>query len=255
MRRADAGVALDPSQAAAADRGLKAMIPVGRPLLDYILSGLADVGVTSVCLVIGPEHTAIREYYGVTVSLSRLSLTWAVQDQPKGTADAVLAAEQFAADRPVLVLNGDNLYPAGALAALAALPRAGLVGFRRSGLIADGSIPPERVMSFAFIDTGPDGILTRIIEKPTREEAATFGADPLVSMNAWLLPPSIYASCRAVRPSRRGELELQDAVRRSIEQVGEEFRVVESSEPVLDLSGRSDIPGVTARLRDVAARL
>jgi len=42
MRKADSAARLDPTQAAAADTGIKAMIPVGRPFLDYVLSALAD---------------------------------------------------------------------------------------------------------------------------------------------------------------------------------------------------------------------
>ena len=44
MRAADATAVLDPAQAAAADAGMKAMIPIGaagHPFLDYVLSGLA----------------------------------------------------------------------------------------------------------------------------------------------------------------------------------------------------------------------
>ncbi len=255
MRRADVGVTLDAKQAALADQGVKAMIPVGRPLLDYILSGLADAGIRSVCLVVGPEHSAVRDYYRSEVSLTRLSLTFAVQPEARGTADAVLAAEEFAAGNPVLVLNGDNYYPGAALAALRALPRAGLVGFRKSGLTADGGIPAERVMAFALIAIDSSGHLTRIVEKPTPEEAGTFGPDPLVSMNAWLLPPTIYDACRRVTPSPRGELELQDAVGIAMDRMGEQFLVVESADPVLDLSTRTDIPLVTARLAGVEVRL
>lgn len=255
MRQADAGVALDAEQEAMASQGLKPMVRVGRPLLDYILSGLADIGARSVCLVIGPEHVAIREYYRDAVPLSRLTLSFAIQERPLGTADAMLAAESFAAGESVLALNGDNYYPASGLTALAALSRAGLIGFRQSGLLADGSIPAERVRAFALIAADGEGNLTRIVEKPTADQAATFGPDPLVSMNAWLLPPSIYDACRSVTPSSRGELELQDAIRISMDRHGERYQVVESSQAVLDLSGRSDIPGVTARLRDVTVRL
>ncbi len=45
MRRDDAGAELSAEQASLADSGMKAMIPVGRPFLDYVLSGLADAGV------------------------------------------------------------------------------------------------------------------------------------------------------------------------------------------------------------------
>ena len=42
MRQADEHASLDPKQAAVADQGIKAMIPIGRPFLDYVLSALAD---------------------------------------------------------------------------------------------------------------------------------------------------------------------------------------------------------------------
>ncbi len=48
MRREEAGVVLVGAQRAAAERGLKAMIPDarGRPFLEHILSSLADGGIT-----------------------------------------------------------------------------------------------------------------------------------------------------------------------------------------------------------------
>ena len=61
MRQADAGAALDSGQAQVADRGIKAMIPVGRPFLDFVLSGLADAGFEEIGLVIGAEHGVITE--------------------------------------------------------------------------------------------------------------------------------------------------------------------------------------------------
>jgi peptide/nickel transport system permease protein len=41
MRQTDDAASIDASQAAVADRGIKAMIPIGRPFLDYVLSALA----------------------------------------------------------------------------------------------------------------------------------------------------------------------------------------------------------------------
>src|SRR5262249_23639655 len=94
MKQAD--VRLDAAQTEAADRGIKAMMPIGpggRPFLDFLLSALADAGYTEVCLIVAPDHDAIREHYR---SITRLRLTFAVQAEPRGTADAVLAAESFA---------------------------------------------------------------------------------------------------------------------------------------------------------------
>jgi dTDP-glucose pyrophosphorylase len=250
MRRPEAAVALDPEQTAHAELGQKGMIPVGRPFLDHILSGLADAGIGRVCLVIGPEHTTVREYYDGPGRPRRVTLDYAIQQSPLGTADAVLAAESWTGGESFLTLNADNLYPRRALESLRELPRAGLAGFRRSTLLRDGFIAQDRILAFALIEADGEGYLTRIVEKPDPDTARSFGPDPLVSMNAWLLPPGIFAACRAIRPSPRGELELQDAVRRGVESGEERYRVVAIDQGVLDLSSRSDIPLVTGLLRD-----
>jgi glucose-1-phosphate thymidylyltransferase len=249
MRSGAPGISLHPEQETRAGQGEKGMIPVGRPFLDYVLSGLADAGYIRVCLVIGPRHGAVREYYTGPGRPARVRLEFAIQQRPLGTADAVLAAESFAAGERFLAVNADNLYPRPALEALRRLAGPGLAGFRRSGLLRGGLIAAERILAFALIETDAEGYLSRIVEKPDSATAAGFGPDPLVSMNAWVLPPSIFASARAIAPSVRGELELQDAVRHNMEQLGERYRVIPFDEPVVDLSSRSDIPVVTSLLQ------
>ena len=59
MRRGDSSAGLDERQAAVADSGVKALIPIDRPFLDYVLSRVADAGYRRVCLVIGPEHARV----------------------------------------------------------------------------------------------------------------------------------------------------------------------------------------------------
>ena len=254
MRAEDGTALLDDAQRAAAARGMKAMIPVGRPFLDYALSALADAGCTEVCLVIGPEHTDVRDYYMRQAPAKRVRVSFAVQAEPRGTADALLAAEGFAGSDRVLMVNSDNYYPAPALAALRALPGAGLLGFERAALIRESNIEAERVLKYALIVVRADGTLVRIVEKPDADMARALGADALVSMNAWVFTPAIYEACRRTVPSARGELELQDAVRIAIEELGERFTVVRVAAGVLDLSSRADIAAVRERLAGVDPR-
>ncbi len=255
MRRSDAAAALEDDQARAADAGLKAMIPIGRPFLDFVLSALADAGMAEVCLVIGPEHGVVRDHYGRTDVPTRVRVSFAVQERPLGTADAVIAAEPFAGDDDFLVLNSDNYYPVDAYRELAALTGPGLIGFERAALTSDGNIPPERVAQFAVIRLEPDGSLAGIIEKPDAATLAAFGQNPYVSMNLWRFDRRIFEACRMVTPSRRGELELPDAVRIAREALGVRFSVVRMRSGVLDLSSRGDIAGVAERLDATKVRL
>src|SRR5688500_19473586 len=96
MRQDDGAAELGLAQRAAADAGMKGMIPIGRPFMDYVLTALADAGYARVCLVIGPEHEAVRTHYERTAPPARVSIDFAVQQEPLGTADAVVAAEAFA---------------------------------------------------------------------------------------------------------------------------------------------------------------
>ena len=255
MRRADSAAALDDTQSSAADAGLKGMIPIGRPFLDYVISALADAGIRDVCLVIGPEHQRMRHYYSGEVELTRVRVHFAVQEKPLGTADAMLAAESFAAGETVLVLNSDNYYPIHTLRALRELGAAGVAVFERDALVRLSNIDADRVAKMSMVLVDANGFLTRIIEKPTVEQMAMHEGDLLVGMNSWSLPPEIYHACRSIAPSPRGELELQDAVQLARDQLGIPFRVLIFHDGVLDLSSRTDIAAVTEGLRDLEPRL
>jgi dTDP-glucose pyrophosphorylase len=255
MRRAAGGAVLDSNQAAVADTGVKAMIPIGRPFLDYVLGALADAGIAEVCLVVGPEHDAIRRYYREEAHVARLRIAFATQERPLGTADAVLAAEEFAGPDHFLVINSDNYYPAEALARLRAVGRPGLVGFDQEALVRDGNIDAARVLKYALVTVDGDGCLAGITEKPDEDTWRRVGAHALVSMNCWSFGPSIFEAARRIGPSPRGELEITDAVRYAASRLGVRFAVVPVAAAVLDLSVRSDIPSVARRLEGTDVRL
>jgi glucose-1-phosphate thymidylyltransferase len=253
MRRADEAAAADPEQSRVAATGLKAMIPFRRPFLDYILSALADAGCTDVCLVIGPEHRVVREYYE-RVRPERVRLSFAIQQEARGTADAVASAQGVAGASPFLVLNADNYYPVDVLRALVQLDGPGLPAFRRSTLIAAGNIDPDRIRSYALLTIDADGYLQDIVEKPDPETFARFGDDVRVSMNCWRFAPAIFEACRRIAPSARGEVELPNAVRYAVRVMGARFRAIPVDAGVLDLSRREDIAEVERRLSGIEAR-
>ena len=254
MRGDAPGAVLDPAQQAAADAGLKAFMPIGRPFLDYILSSLADAGVTTIGVVIGPEHDVVRRYYAEDVELSRITVETIVQARPRGTADAVLAAESWTGGEPFLVVNGDNFYPVRALRALAAISLPGLVAFSRQGLVNDGQIDPERILRFALLDLDGNR-LRRIVEKPDSVDAQRFARSGWVSMNCWRFDERVFDSCRRAPLSPRGEYELPLAVQQAIDDGRFPVEAVFSDEGVLDLSGRADVAIVASRLASIDVRL
>jgi len=251
LQRRDPKAALRPEQAEAAAAGQKAMMPFGRPFLDYVLSGLADAGYTDICLVVGPDHDAVREYYTRKRAPRRTRVTFAVQQRALGTADAVRAAEAFTAGEPFLTINADNLYPVEACRALRAMGQPGLAAFSRGALVGAGTIDTDRIRAFAIVRFGDDCELQDIVEKPDERTVAGVSGDVHISMNCWMFDRSIFAACAGVPVSARGEFELPEAVRFAIRSLGQRFRVLAFDLPVLDLSTRSDVAVVAERLAGI----
>lgn len=248
MRRADASVELDAQQQAVADTGVKALLPIGRPFLDYVLSTLADAGYRRVCLVVGPEHDALRDYYGRQVQPKRLTIEFAVQEQPRGTADAVASAQSFAEGDSFTVINSDNYYPIEALRELRRQSGCAAALFDWQSLLSGSNIPEDRLRRFAVAEIDGQGLLGRIIEKPDEATLAALPRPLWVSMNCWQFRPSIFAACRAIEPSPRGELEIPNAVQYAIDVLGEPFQALKIHAPVLDLTSREDVASVKAIL-------
>jgi glucose-1-phosphate thymidylyltransferase len=258
--RIDDGAELTDVQREAAETGAKGLMPVrGRPLLDYVLHELADGGVRDVVFVIAPDDEAIRKRYDDVAAPARLRVRYAIQAEPRGTADALLAARAVveapagaprdtAGARHFLVCNADNLYPADSIAALVALRGPGLIAYDAEGLTEDGALDDARVRRFALLDLGPDDTLRDLVEKPDAHHPLAAAAERWVSMNLWRFTDEIFADCAAITPSIRGEMELSAAVRHAVRERGASFRAVRQRVSVPDLSHRRDVAALEARL-------
>jgi len=256
MREVDPAAILTDAQRRAAETGHKALMPIrGRPFLDYVLSAVADAGITRVTLVVAPDHNALRRRYEVDARPTRLGVAFVVQPEPRGTADAILAAQAWTAGEPFLAMNADNLYPVAALRNLAALDEPGLPGFDADDLVRTSNIPRERIASFALIETDARGYLTSIVEKPGVPPSPSRppSSASLISMNVWRFDARIFGACRDVPRSARGEFELPEAVGLAVRR-GVPFRVLPARGPVLDLSRRADALDVERRLADAEPR-
>jgi len=254
-----ADIEITPVQEEYAAAGLKGLIPfAGHPFLSYTLSALGIAGYEKVCLIVRPGDDPIRSYYE-ELSTAGLTISFAVQEEPLGTADALLAAEAQVREwlrggEHFLVLNGDNYYPAPLLERLRRGGGAGLAGFSVEGL-SKGNISRERIRAFALLLTDQRGRLTEIIEKPDEATYRALIDRALISMTCWRFGSEIFEAARAISPSPRGEYEIPDAVRYAIEELGTEFEVIPTTEPVLDLSTRADIPMVAKYLHHARIEL
>lgn len=248
MQRPAPGASLDADQERLAALGVKSMVPDarGRPFLDHILTGLADAGLIRVGIVVPPVHDAIASHLSQHPP-RRVEVTLIVQDEPTGTAHAVLAGDGWTAGRPFLVLNADNLYDSRLLAALAQVDGPACAAFDADALVSRSNFATDRVRAFARLVHDSNDTLRDVIEKPTDAMLRTIPENAPVSMNLWRFDDAVFDACRRVDASDRGEHELPAAVSLAI-QNGMTIRLVRTETGVIDLSQRDDIPAVAELL-------
>ncbi len=163
----------------------------GRPILDWILGALpADVN--RIVVVVNYLAEQIESYLGQ----QRWFGDWQSvrQHQPRGTGDAFRSCRPHLRTDRFLVLNGDDLYGAAYLTAMAK---------KEAGLLVH-SVEEPRQFGIAFIR--PDGTLDRLVEKPdlTGRQMANIGA--------YVFPKRVFEI--ELTPSPRGEYEITDYVSR-----------------------------------------
>ena len=174
----------------------KPMLPVAdRPLVAHTADAAVDAGSTELILVVGYEATDVRTFFGETYR--GVPVTFARQDEQRGTADAVRAARPYL-DGPFAVLNGDNLYNPADIERL----------FDAGPAIA--GVRVDHPQNYGVLSTEGSRV-TGIVEKPENPPSNLANAGAYVftaAATSWL----------DVSESERGEYEITDVVSRTIEE-------------------------------------
>lgn len=180
----------------------KQLLPIyDKPMIYYPLSVLMLAGIDKILII--STRDALPSIENLLGDGSRLGieLSYSVQDEPRGIAEALLiGAEHIDGDDCALIL-GDNLFYGAGLYEILHSARKGLAGCTLFGYpVTD----PER---YAVGVLNGDGHLESIEEKP---------AEP-VSNNAitglYFYDRNAAEIARGIHPSPRGELEITDVNR------------------------------------------
>lgn len=208
----------------------KAMAPVaGKPIVHRVMETLMAHGISSFILVVSPEDEEIRAYFAEQ-GPPAVDVSFVDQTERLGMAHALgLAAP--AINGPFILSACDNLVPESFIGSL-------LSQFENAACNAVLSLKPvaeERIPSVGIVDIEDDGLVRRIVEKPSIEEApSNIGSMPL-----YLFSQKLLDYLPRVQPSPRGEYELQDAIQMLIEEAGRVYGVF--TETRLQLTNTADL--------------
>ncbi|MBP1728532.1 MAG: rmlA [Deltaproteobacteria bacterium] len=175
-----------------------------KPMIYYPLATLMMAGINEVLIISTPLDTPRFEALLGDGSRWGISISYKVQPEPNGIAQAFLLGEEFIANDPVALILGDNIFY-------------GKMGLDRlTSEFAGGALifgyyvnDPERYGVVEFDDAGR---AVGIEEKPSRPKSSY--AVP----GLYLYDNNVVAIAKSIAPSPRGELEITDVNRVYLQQ-------------------------------------
>jgi NDP-sugar pyrophosphorylase family protein len=189
----------------------KAMLPIlGLPIVERVMETLYQNGVRQFILVVSDTDSEVERYFQ-TESKLQVDVQFVTQRERLGMANALQQAAPLV--RGDFVLSAcDNLVSEAHVAEL--------LNAHRSELDIQGTLSlmriPESMLGRTGIVEMKNGWVTRILEKPKPEDAPT----NIASLPLYIFKPAILDFLSEIKPSPRGEYELQDAIQMLIDRQG-----------------------------------
>jgi len=178
-------------------RGIsKQLMPIyDKPMIYYPLSTLMMAGINEVLVITTPEYrTSFSALLGDGSSLG-MSISYAIQDEPRGLADAFVIGEDFIGGDSVALVLGDNIFHGTGLGS----------SLRTHSVVSGGLIFASHVSNperYGVVEFDENMKALSIEEKPAKPKS-NFAVPGL-----YFYDNQVVGVAKGITPSARGELEI-----------------------------------------------
>lgn len=180
----------------------KHLLPVGKqPMINYGIERLRDAGITDLLIVIGKMSAGLYADYIGSGQQMGVRVSFAVQEEAGGIAQALSLAEPYiAGQEKFVVLLGDNLFAEDLTPYVQAYHRQGP---NEARVLLKRVHDPRRYGVPVFDQVHKDHII-RIEEKPRRPRSN------YCVTGIYMYDSFVFQVIKEIKPSARGELEITD---------------------------------------------
>lgn len=177
----------------------KCLLPVyDRPMIFFPLSTLLQAGIRDILVITsGHDQEGFRRLLG-DGSCFGVSIEYAVQDLPRGIADAFLIGEEFIDGDDVMLVLGDNIFHSRTIESSL---KESIEENRGATIFGIEVSDPGR---FGVIDFDENFNVISIEEKPAAPKSNT------AAVGLYIYDGNVSKHAKTLKPSPRGELEITD---------------------------------------------
>ncbi len=180
----------------------KQLLPVyDKPMIYYPLSTLMLAGIKEILIISTPDDLPrFKELLGDGSSLG-ISLSYKIQEEPRGLADAFIVGDDFIGKDSVCLVLGDNIFYGHGLVDLLNESVSQEKGATVFGYYVKD---PER---YGVIDFDDNGKVLSIEEKPEKPKSN------YAVVGLYFYDNRVIDIAKSLKPSHRGEIEITDVNR------------------------------------------
>lgn len=176
------------------------MIPLyDKPMVYFPISTLMLAGIKEILIITTPEDQATFKRLLGDGSQYGVALSYAVQPEPKGLAQAFLIGEEFIGDDDVCLVLGDNVFYGSGFAKQLKEARGFTALNKKATVFGYWVKDPER---YGVAEFDEEGNCLSIEEKP-KEPKSNYAV-----VGLYFYPNDVVEKAKNVKPSSRGELEI-----------------------------------------------
>ena len=177
----------------------KQLLPVyDKPMIYYPLSTLMLSGIRDILIISTPEDTPVFERVLGNGSQYGISLSYKIQDRPRGLADAFIVGADFIGDERVALILGDNIFYGNGLSELLRKAIKDESGATVFGYYVND---PER---YGVVEFNSAGRVISIEEKPDKPKSN------YAVVGLYFYDNDVIDIAKNLKPSPRGEIEITD---------------------------------------------